>query len=40
MSATRRGYALLVQGCPTDITMMRVREDPADVDSNIENTVT
>ena len=40
MSATRRGYALPVQGRPTDITMVRVREDPADVDSYIENAVT
>ena len=37
MSATRIGYALPVQGRPTDITMVRVREDPADVDSYIKN---
>ena len=40
MAATRRGYALPVQGRPTDITTVRVREDPADVDSYIENSST
>ena len=40
MAATRRGYALLVQGRPTAITSVRVREDPADVDSYIEKAVT
>ena len=40
MSATRRGYALPIQGPPTKITTVRVREDPADFDSYIDNTVT
>ena len=37
MAATRRGYALPVQGRPTAITTMRVRED---VDSYIKKAVT
>ena len=39
MAATRRGYALPVQGRPTAITTVRVREDPADIDSYIEKAV-
>ena len=40
MSTTRRGYALPVQGRPTEITTVRVREDPADVHRYINNAVT
>ena len=38
-AASRRGYALLVQGCPSEITTMRTRGDPADVDRYIDNAV-
>jgi hypothetical protein len=40
MSATRRGYALSIQGRPTEITTVRVREGPADVNRYIYNAVT
>ena len=39
MVATSRGYAIPVQGCPTAITTVRVREDPGDVDSYIKKAV-
>ena len=38
-AAARRGYVLPVQGRPTEITTVRTRADPGDVDRYINNAV-